>query len=343
MPRRDHTGRLRTRGPTPTAPVNGGGVRLGRRLAGSRRWVRVDRGTATPRPVERFTLVAVVNTYLEADIIGATVANARRQGCDRVLLVDNDSPDDTVARAVEAGAELGARYASDSFDLARSVATVHHLMRATADAVEGPLWWLLLDADELPHGPGGRTLRQYLASLDRRCNVVGARVFNHFPSGPPALVAGRHPLDTQPLCQEVRLPQCPLGHWKHPLLRWDPGAPPVLPRGGQHRAFSEGPLREPRQGVFIHHFQYRDPDVTRRRLAALCAPGPGGAARNDLNDERQGRPSGITQRWRHLDAVYEGRWEAVARVTPRGAALGVDPRPWADLVDPADATVARWY
>jgi hypothetical protein len=60
-------------------------------------------GPGEARLFDRVGLYAIVVTWMEADVIAATVANALAQGCDRVLLVDNDSPDDTVARAVAAG------------------------------------------------------------------------------------------------------------------------------------------------------------------------------------------------------------------------------------------------
>ena len=60
-------------------------------------------------PLDRFGLYAIVVTWMEADVIEATVPNALAQGCDRVLLVDNDSPDDTVPEAEAAGGSWPAR------------------------------------------------------------------------------------------------------------------------------------------------------------------------------------------------------------------------------------------
>lgn len=315
-------------------------------VTGGRRWSRrVPRRPAVV-PGGCDALYAVVTAYMEGDVIAATVANARRQGCDRVLLVDNDSPDDTVAQAEGAGAELARRYRTPQFDLARSMALVREVMAEATAAAGGPVWWLVLDADEFPHGPGGATVRQHLAGLDGRCEVVGARVFTHFPAatpGTPANVPGRHPLDVQPLCQEVRVPQCPAGHWKHPLVRWGHGADPPLPTRGQHRARAGHRLVEAPEPVFLHHFQYRQPEATAARLRRLCEPGPDGVVRNGLNDRRQGRPSGITERWRALDAAYGGRFAEVPGVTRHGHVPGVAPAPWAELVGPADAEVARWY
>ena len=62
-----------------------------------------------PACLARFRLFAVLGTWMEADIVEATVANARAQGCERVYVVDNGSSDETVEAARSAGAILGAR------------------------------------------------------------------------------------------------------------------------------------------------------------------------------------------------------------------------------------------
>ena len=61
--------------------------------------------TALPNPRQPDTLpgvrmFAVLGTWMEADVVAATVRNAMTQGCERVYLVDNGSPDDTIAVAL---------------------------------------------------------------------------------------------------------------------------------------------------------------------------------------------------------------------------------------------------
>jgi hypothetical protein len=46
-------------------------------------------------------------------------------------------------------------------------------------------------------------------------------------------------------------------------------------------------------------------------------------------------------RHQSLEAVYAKDWANVQNHMTRG--LGVSPRPWSELVDPADLAVARWY
>ena len=59
-----------------------------------------------PDPLEQFRLFAIMGTWMEADVVAANVSNALTQGCERVYLVDNNSPDETVKVAVCPGAML---------------------------------------------------------------------------------------------------------------------------------------------------------------------------------------------------------------------------------------------
>src|SRR5438445_12873960 len=109
-----------------------------------------------PEPLDRFRLFGVMGTWAEADVVAATVKNALTQGCERVYLLDNDSPDDTVQLASEAGATLGISYATDHMDEHLRTTLLNALV-ALVSLKEGDdhIWWLHVDADECPHGPGG--------------------------------------------------------------------------------------------------------------------------------------------------------------------------------------------
>ena len=154
---------------------------------------------------------------------------------------------------------------------------------------------------------------------------------------------GRHPLDYQPLCQETQMAWCSLRHWKHPLIRWDRSGPEVRPDYGFHRVRAPVRVKEPREGVFMHHFQYRNRPETAERLRRLCEPREDGVVRSALDDAFQERDSAARRRWATLDYVYSQDWAHVERQTLRGSRSGVDPRPWTSLVSPVDASVARWY
>jgi hypothetical protein len=309
-----------------------------------RRWSRAEANPVPPHPLLPVRLFCIVTTWCEGDVVEATVQNAFAQGCEQVFIVDNASPDETVGRAAAAGAEIASVYHTEYYDDRVRLANVKAVIdTVSSEAAADHVWWLLSDADELVHGPAGLRIIDYLAGLDARFRVVGARVFEHFPTSEPANVPGRHPLDYQPLCQEMRMAWCSLRHWKHPLIRWDRSGPEVGLDFGFHRVRAPFRVREPRVGVFMHHFQYRNRPETAARLRRLCEPQDDGVVRSALDDAYQGRDSAARRRWATLDSVYSQDWAHVERQTPWGSRPGANPRPWSSLVSPADASVARWY
>ena len=307
-------------------------------------WVKHRRRPAHIRPLDEFKLFAIVGTWMEADVIEATVRNAFTQGCDRVFLVDNESPDGTVDVALGAGAELAASFPTDRYDEHRRLQVMNDAVaRISADDGSDHIWWLWLDADEFPHGPSGSTVRGYLATLDCAFRIVGARCINHYPGEDPHYVSGRHPLDFQPLGEELMSRySCWLWHWKHPLQRFDRGRPPIECAVGFHRASSdERPLFEPVEPVFLHHFPFRDRDVTERRLRALFAAASDEPARAELDGFAAWH---MSARLRSLEAVYAQDWGAVEMGVTEGTRRPQpEPVPWTELVESEHAHVARWY
>lgn len=292
------------------------------------RWVRTERNPPISVRLQDFEFLAVLGTWYESDVIEATVANAFDQGCSRVLLVDNESPDDTVERAVAAGAELARSYHTDTYDEGLRMQLMHDVVdEVSAEIVAGGLtrhvWWLWLDADEFHHGPSGITLRSYLSTLDERFRVVGARCFDHYPDSKPEYVSGHHPLEFQPLCHETVYPMCAAGHRKHPLLRWDSEGPPVRCGNGFHLAACDEQLVEPETPIFLHHFPYRAERFTTDRLNALC--GPHSLRASDPNNEAYDH---IRRRFETHRNVYEHRWRRVRNYAPGAPKRGVDLCPW---------------
>lgn len=338
-------------------PTRGGSLR---RLAGAARartrtgpteqrpWVVAEDDPPAPETLDGFRLFAVAGTWFEGDVVAATVRNALAQGCEAVYLVDNDSPDDTVEQAVGAGARLAATYTTDSFDDVARMSLMQQVMdEVSAETGDRHVWWLWLDADEFPRGPRGLSIREMLATLDRRFRVVGTRYFNHVPDELPEYVRPFHPIDFQPQCEETRPASfCSLGCRKHPLRRWDRDRPRIVSVESFHDARSdERPLREPTTRLLTHHFPFREQAATRARLDALCGKDGFGTARNDANDARVwSGVSGITRRYQNLDAVYSRDWASVRlRRRPEEARVGMSPVPWHELVGEEDRAVPRWY
>jgi hypothetical protein len=299
---------------------------------------------AHPEPLASIRLFAMLGTWMEADVVEACVRNARAQGCDEVFLVDNDSPDDTVAVATSAGATLSVSFATEFYDDAMRSGIMNDAARQISlRAGDEHIWWLWLDADEFPQGPGGLTIREFLGSLDRSFRCVGARFFKHYPSSVPAYTSGRHPIDEMPWCREDTGDHCgnALNHYKHPLQRYDRAGPPITVGVGAHSvSCRHAALFEPQDSVLVHHFRYREEHATRLRMARLCGVDAGPETRVGYEDLRQrelyGSSPGMTERLHKLDTVY-----ARARQGPEGLRAGV--RRWEELAGPGEASIPRWY
>jgi hypothetical protein len=309
-------------------------------------WVRTLSSVEAGPALSDFKLFAILGSWYEGDVIGATVENAFAQGCEQVFVVDNESPDDTVARAEAAGATLALSFASDQYDEGQRIRLMNETVeRISREDGSDHIWWLWLDADEFPHGPDGTTLRQYLEALDRRCRVVGTRYFNHFPTREPEYRSGRHPLDDQPACEEFDAREfnvCREGHWKHPLLRWDRDGLRLEAGWGFHAAKTSERLFESAQPIFTHHFPYRDRVVTTRRLGALCGNTDEGR-RDQMFDDALGAQGGCSKRYGSLDQVYERNWSQVENLHREGSGKGVTPEDWSTLVGESHSRIKRWY
>lgn len=293
-----------------------------------------------PRPelLPEFKLFAVLGTWMEEDIVEATVRNAFVQGCDAVYLVDNHSTDATVERAVAAGATLAESFETKSYnERVRILLMNAAVARMSLRSGSAHVWWLWLDADEFPEGPDGKTVRDYLSGLDASFRLVGSTYFNHFPKERPGYITGFHPLDFQPDCERFSWRQtsfCGSGHWKHPLQRFDAEGSFLTASGGFHTATTRPhtALFEPEGGIVTHHIQYREESFTRKRLERLT----GSTSRNAMNDSLGN--TGIRKRFESLEAVYAQRWDKVDNQGLRGTELGVQLRPW-----PHMDLLRRWY
>ena len=109
------------RGPKRLEPLNGtpGRRRQQELNNGMPKGWRNRRPEGVPyTPIEKkdIQLYGIVSTWYDADIIGAVVANCFDQGCSRVYLLDNFSPDNSVEVAKAAGAEVWKIYETTYYD-----------------------------------------------------------------------------------------------------------------------------------------------------------------------------------------------------------------------------------
>lgn len=303
-------------------------------------WIQTLPNPADPDVIPRVRLFGVLGTWMEADVVADSIGNAFAQGCERVYLVDNGSWDATVERAVRHGAVLARSFETDHYDEHLRLRHMNDVVtEVSAQESDEELWWLFLDADEFSHGPAGLSLVDYVRTLDRKFRVVGARYFNHYPSGAPQHVPGRHLLEVQPLCEELSHPMCPSGHRKHPLQRVDKAGPVIRCGRGFHLAECSVPLFEPDQPIFLHHFPFRDEQFTRSRLSLLWEKDQDGASRAIASDDATGH---MLPRFRSLDAVYTQDWANVEHFMPSRPRHGVELRRWEDQVEPEHHRVRGW-
>jgi len=291
-----------------------------------------------PDRVPDSRLFAVLGTWMEEDVVEATVRNAFAQGVEAIYLVDNASTDATVERALSAGATLAESYRTEVYQERIRMTFMNGVVARVSLASDADyVWWLWLDADEFPEGPQGVTIADYVRNLDRRFRLVGSTYYNHVPTTTPGYIPGFHPIDFQPLCERFVPDQpryCDEGHWKHPLQRFDRRGPFLASLQGFHGAnlLMGERVIEPEGGIVTHHFPYREEGATRRRLELLC----GGEDRNSYNDAIGN--SSIKKRFDTLDAVYRGDWAKVDSLRSRAPDLGVRPEPWPD-----PSSSRRWY
>lgn len=290
-----------------------------------------------PDVLGAFRLFAVVKSWMDADIIEATVRNAFAQGVERVYVIDNGSDDDTVANAEAAGAHIAEVYHTKQFNPRLAQVLINGVVaRESLQCGDRYIWWLHLDSDEFPEGPGGLTVREYLATLDRRFRIVGADFLNHLPGGKPEYIPGFHPLEFQPLYYAYRPQWTPIcgsaTHWKHPLQLFDAEAPFIRCEGGAHFAIGglPGERAEPDRPIVVHHIQYREEHASRAKLQRVLDP--------EASRALPTRPlTGFNVRMRSLDAVYAQRWDQVETTGGLTIADGVI-ETWEGR-----ETLLRWY
>lgn len=297
------------------------------------------RATRTP-PNPDVVLYGIVGTWMEADVIADSVANAFAQGAERVFLLDNESPDDTIERATLAGAELALTFHTDMFDCYYQVCLMNDFVQYVSRATDhDQIWWLFFDADEFPRPEGGGTIRELIGRLDDEVRIVGARVLNHYPmAGGPGHTRGTHPIDHQPLCEELHSEICEFGHRKHPLQRWDRIGPRMDASPGFHRAEpGQVPWVESASEFLVeHHFPFRAEHHTRKRMGVLWG-GDESAARADVPGAEH-----MLARLESLDAVYAGDWSNVHNFLPESPDRGVNLVDWRELKPPVSPDVQRW-
>ena len=252
-------------------------------------------------------------------------AEPQCHGFDAVFLVDNGSTDETVRAGVgrgRAGGDLrdrGLRWSACPAPRERG-------RRPRVAPAPGPITCggSCSTATNSPRVPNGISAEPIPPDARSKVPIGRRHVLNHLPDGKPEYVESFHPIDFQAFCYRFvpQAPPCALGHWKHPLQRFDRRGHFVLSNDGAHTAFASERLSEPSLGIVVHHFQYRDEEHARGPSSSWCAArGP---------PRSTARVSGVCRLrappTRSLDAVYAHHW-ADLDVAPQPAASASTPSP----------------
>jgi len=288
--------------------------------------IRTSTSSGTPRG-RGIPIYALVCTWNEEDIIHASVTNASKLGADQVFLIDNGSSDETISEAVEAGAHHVMTFITESFDERYKYRLINEVVGQISNSSDhDQIWWLMMDADEFNAVPGGGRLPEFLEGVDESCRVVGARVFDHYPTPGVRYDRRTNPLDVQPMYREKIDHRCELGHHKHPLFLWGRNRPRIEIEPGFHQLACSGEaLYEPAHSLLLHHFPFRNEDDARRRLEKLADRG--------LAEEPNGPElhAHLKARSQSLDAVYAGRHDLV--LDYRTGKPGVELIDWRDVAE----------
>ena len=324
-------------------------------LTKSSNWKRAKRTFRNPGPrkaaAKPFKLYAIIGVWFEGDIIEAQVKNCFLQGCDRVLLIDNNSPDQTRERAEAVGAEVILNYTTDFYlDDLRIKLMNEAMQKITQDEKRERLWWLALDGDELVSGHNYKTVREVLTEQDNSIELVGALVLDYYPSQPLCNIPGFHPYEFQhnAFSRIGKWPSPTEPHWKHPLIRLSNGVFDICQCRGLHWPYSKGrTVIESRDSLTMSHFMYRNEDDTRARLTALCGPDPRlDGHRRCAADDLRIKAEGAIKRFRTLDFVYSQEWDKVELSHSQGhgaATLKGLVRPRTRFLTEAERAPLRWY
>jgi len=304
---------------------------------------------ATQQQAPPFVLYAMISTWYESDIVEAAVRNCFAHGCERVYILDNNSPDGTADIAQKAGAVLALSYSTDFYRDELRIGLLNKTMKAiTEEERHSRLWWICLDCDEFIQVPGQQRLVDWLKYLNPRCNCVGAMSFDHYPTDKPENIPGFHPAVFQPYGMLRHLYVCKNQHWKHPLLRYDNGNWNICHTRGLHAPFVKGgeKLIGPQEGLFLHHFMFREEEFTRQRLKELCQPKPElqNAYRSIVDDNRL-NGEGAIKRFKNLDLIYSQQWGLAELCHAQAFKLqhGIPVRHWSKLMSARDYHPLLWH
>lgn len=283
-------------------------------------------------------LVCIIATWFDADIIEANIRACFAHGASRVIIIDNDSPDNSVEVAKAAGAEIGLVYATEYYDDDLRIRHVNSIAKQVVEGSKKPTWIMSLDADEIIAHQSGKRIIEVLSMQHPEVRTIGSNGIDIYPHSENWYTVGSHPaLQAVHGCRrfETRDACCSLGHWKHIALRYD-GVFDMAQTRGNHIPALNGLKRvnESTEEIYLFHVPLRNRETMTARLDALCG---GGARRRSAGDDEVTINKGAILRYKSLDAIYSGRWNEVQM--PHGNKFG---REVVGIVPYPVSTICPW-
>jgi hypothetical protein len=282
---------------------------------------------------------AIVSSWFDGDIIEATVRNCFQNGCEKVFLLDNDSPDDSVKNASKAGAEVAEVYRTEYYNEDLRIKKQNEFVRSVVERENHEeLWFVFLDADEFLTGWQGEPFAHSLRRVPPQFRTVGSNAIDLYPSGDERYIIGEHPakcMSKGMFRQAGRWRRHERGCWKHVPLLYRNGVYDIAQCRGNHAPSlpPNAPLVfEPDWGLWIFHAPIRREEDARRRLRALCAKGSGvGDKHRSAGDDQVTGGHGAIKRFRSLDAIFRQDWANIEQPHSQiygRTVLGVTLYPW---------------
>lgn len=257
-------------------------------------------------------IIAVVSTWNDEDIIGASCIHLKQQGVDRIVILDNDSSDGSVSEAINNGADEGRIYSTEFYDDDLRIRLQNEIARDEVLSAKGSCWVLSLDADEFVHGWKGDSIRNTLSSLPPQFRTVGSWSLDLYPESPSGYIRLTHPLQSMTHGVLRRSDFCGKWHWKHVALRYTDGIFDLSQTRGNHipaGTEAAGRVYEPSEiNLPLIHAPWRNRAEAEWRLNLLC--GGGKARRSKMDDDVTGS-GGAIRRLKNLENVYGGLWDRV--------------------------------
>lgn len=279
---------------------------------------------------------AIISTWHDGDIIAATVKNCFENGCTRVLVLDNASPDNSVEAAKAAGAEIAEVYQTEYYDDDLRIRKQNNIIKEIVEKEKNrELWFVTLDADEFPSGINGEPFRDTLGRLPGPIRTIGSNAIDLYPTGDERYEIGDHPATcfSQGINRTAKF-ACPQHHWKHVAIRYFNGLYDVAQSRGNHypaMPTKTASILEPKIELPIFHCPMRNYEDAKARLTALCGKQNDFGYHRSAGDDDAIGGQGAIKRFKSLEAIYAQKWHEVelphSQMYGRQI-VGICPYPW---------------